>query len=71
MKGVFYVATSECMFHDICMILIRALVEYMYCQQIHTSILNLIYVLNDILHVSSCHLAFFREVKYKLLILYW
>jgi len=30
MGGVFYVATSECTFHELCVMLIRALVEYVY-----------------------------------------
>jgi hypothetical protein len=30
MGGVFYVAISVCTFHDLCVILIRALVEYMF-----------------------------------------
>lgn len=34
-------------------------------QQMHTSILKLVYIHNDLLHVSAKHKAIFREVKYK------
>jgi len=31
----------------------------------YTSILNLDYIHNDLVHVSANHLVVFREVKYK------
>ena len=38
---------------------------WQYYQQMHTSIIKLIYILNDLLHVSARHLALYKEVKYK------